>query len=98
MEWLTHRDRLRIAFATERGAVTQIVIVQYEAEIGGQWRPLVRYDMAHGYLHRDVIGPEGTAEKLKTPYTNLGEALQQALEELHRQWGAHRRAYEEQNL
>lgn len=41
-ELLTHRDRLRVAFATEKGKVTQIVIVQYEAEIQGQWRPLVR--------------------------------------------------------
>ena len=94
-ELLTHRGRLRVAFATERGEVTQIVIVQYEAEIGGRWRPLVRYDMAHGFLHRDVIGPDGTEEKLKIPYANLGEALQEALEELHRQWEFYRRVYEE---
>jgi len=86
-EYLTHQDRLRIKFLVGKGKVTSIDVVQYEAEIGGRWWPVVRFDMAHGYFHRDVVKPDGmVAEKLVIPYTELGEALTMALEELHRQW------------
>jgi hypothetical protein len=47
-------DRLRIRIATEKGQVANIM-VQYEANIAGVWREIVRYDCAHGFLHRDVI-------------------------------------------
>jgi hypothetical protein len=43
-------DRLRVCFVTEKGKVTDIIVIQYEAEIEGKWLPLVRYDRAHGYL------------------------------------------------
>jgi hypothetical protein len=95
-EYLTHQDRLRIKFLIERGKVIGIDIVQYEAEMQGQWWPVVRYDMAHGYLHRDVVRPDGTvAEKQALPYKQLGAALTMALDELHRQWAFYRRQFEE---
>jgi hypothetical protein len=95
-EYLTHQDRLRIKFVVERGRVNRIDLVQYEAEIHGQWWAVVRYDMAHGYFHRDVVKPDGmVAEKLVIPYRELGEALTMALEELHRQWPFYRRQFEE---
>jgi hypothetical protein len=95
-EILAHEDRLRIKFAVERGKVIRIDLVQYEAEVHGQWWPVVRYDMAHGYLHRDVMKPDGTvAEKQAIPYGELGEALTVALDELHRQWPFYRRQFEE---
>ena len=92
--FLTNRDRFIVAFVTEKGKVKQIIVVQYEAEIGGEWRPLVRYDMAHGYLHQDVLRPDGTQEKTVVICTDLDEALQQVLAELNRQWESYRRAYE----
>ena len=75
-EHLTHEDRLRIKFVVERGKVSRIDLVQYETEIRGHWWPVVRYDMAHGYFHRDVMKPDGTiVEKQVVPYRELGEAL-----------------------
>jgi len=95
-EYLTDRDRLRIKFCVERGKVARIDLVQYEAEIQGRWWPIVRYDMAHGYLHRDVMKPDGTvAEKQVIPYEDLGEALTLARDELRRQWLFYRRQFEE---
>lgn len=95
-EYLTHRDRLRIKFLVERGKVTKIDLMQYEAEVQGRWYPVVRYDTAHGYLHRDVMRPDGTiAEKQAIPYRELGEALTTAREELRRQWSFYRRQFEE---
>ena len=46
-------DRLRIRIATEKGQVVNIV-VQYEANIAGTWREIVRYDCAHGFLKRNI--------------------------------------------
>jgi hypothetical protein len=95
-EHLTHQDRLRIKFVVEHGKVSSIDLVHYEAELSGHWWPVVRYDMAHGYLHRDVMTPEGTiAEKHEVPYKKLGEALTIAIDELHRQWSFYRRQCEE---
>lgn len=95
-EMLTHQDRLRIKFVVKRGRVIQFNLVQYEAKIVGQWWPIVRYDMAHGYLHRDVMKPDGTVtEKQTVSYRELSDALTMALEELHRQWPFYRRQFEE---
>jgi hypothetical protein len=95
-EYLTHQDRLRIKFWVEHGVVTKIDLVQYEAALHERWWPIVRYDMAHGYLHCDVMKPDGTvAEKQAIPYRDLGEALTVALDELHRQWPLYRRQFEE---
>jgi len=95
IENLTHQDRLRVEFTARKGGVIEIGLIQYEAEIEGQWKPLVRYDMAHGFFHRDILKPDGTQEKLEIPYTDLAEALTTALEEIHCQWEFYRQAYEE---
>jgi hypothetical protein len=92
---LGHRNRLRISFVTERGRVVRIDVVQYEAEIGGRWLALVRYDCAHGFLHRDVMRPDGSHEKSRVPAADLEEGLNLAIEELERQWQFYRRVYEE---
>ena len=39
--------------------------VQYETLINGKWFPVVRYDTAHGFAHRDIFRIKG--EKRKTP-------------------------------
>ena len=63
-------DRLRIRIVTEKGQVVNIM-VQYEANIAGAWREIVRYDCAHGFLHRDVMLPKGKTEKQPLSITNL---------------------------
>jgi hypothetical protein len=92
---LTHQNRLRIHFRTGHGEVVRLDVVQYEAEIDGEWLALVRYDCAHGYLHRDIIKPDGSREKSRVPVTDFTEALDLAIEELERQWRFYRRMYEE---
>lgn len=92
---LTQQNRLRIRFRTRYGKVVRLDVVQYEAEIGGEWLALVRYDCAHGYLHRDIIMPDDSREKSRVPVADLTEALDLAIEELERQWQFYRRAYEE---
>ena len=74
-------DRLRIRIATEKGQVVNIV-VQYEANIAGTWREIVRYDCAHGFLHRDAILSKGKTEKQPLSIANLNDALQYAEQDI----------------
>ena len=55
-------DRLRVIARKEKGEILGFV-AQYEALISGEWRPVVRYDTAHGFAHRDVIRANGEVVK-----------------------------------
>jgi len=61
---LEESDRLRVIARKDKGDIMEFV-VQYEALISGQWKPVVRYDTAHGFAHRDIIKANG--EVLKQP-------------------------------
>jgi len=56
-------NRLRVRVTVEKGQLIDIM-VQYESLIGGHWSAIVRYDMEHGYFHRDLLTPK--REKIKT--------------------------------
>ena len=45
--------RMRCWHRTERGQVTAFT-VQMELLVGGHWEPVVRFDTAHGFAHRDL--------------------------------------------
>lgn len=49
---------IRCRFTTERGQVT-IFTIQYETTVGEQTMPVVRYDNAHGFPHRDLLDRRG---------------------------------------
>ena len=51
-------DGIRVRFSTVRGTVSGSVL-QYEAWIEERHRPVVRYDTAHGFPHRDLLDWEG---------------------------------------
>ncbi|MFZ3254363.1 MAG: hypothetical protein WA133_08800 [Syntrophales bacterium] len=85
-------DRLRIRIATEKGRVANIM-VQYEANIAGIWREIVRYDCAHGFLHRDVILPKGKTEKQPLSIANLNDALQYAEQDIKDRWQWYKERY-----
>ena len=97
MRVLSDRDRIRVEFVIIKGKrVTAINLIQYEAEIAGKWVAVVRYDMAHGYFHRDIMRPDGTQEKLRIPYRDLTDAITEALDYIESNWEFYRRIYEEQ--
>ena len=85
-------DRLRIRIATEKGKVVNIM-VQYEANIAGAWREIVRYDCAHGFLHRDVMLPKGKTEKQPLSIANLNDALQYAEQDIKDRWQWYKERY-----
>ena len=54
--------RVRYRIVTERGQVVYVV-VQLEAREQEQWHVVVRYDNAHGLLHRDEMDASGRETK-----------------------------------
>ena len=94
LRYFSETDRLRVYFATTAGVV-QTLLVQYETPIEEEWRPVVRYDTAHGFFHMDLVKPNGEAEKSILSFTNLGESLTFAIDQIGSRWEEYRRRYEE---
>ena len=87
-QWLSGTDRIRTRFEAARGKVSMLV-VQYEALVGDNWEPVVRYDTAHGYLHKDIYyprGPEGGARKERVTVADLNQGLTEAIDDLEKHW------------
>lgn len=68
-------DRIRVDFETEHGQVTALHVVQHETMRHGEWRPLARYDTAHGFVHLDLQTPGGPVIKYRVGVRDLSEAL-----------------------
>lgn len=79
------RGRLRVVFVIDTGIVTMFV-VQLEAWHEERWKPIRRYDTAHGRPHVDVMDARGRQrEKLWLDLPN-NEALTLALSEIESNW------------
>jgi len=89
------RDRYRLYCATESGQVA-IFRVQYEAFIDGRWQPIVRYDTAHGFPHRDLLHPDRPGEKTEYRGHDNAEVLTLGQEDIKRNWQTYRAQYEEE--
>jgi hypothetical protein len=64
--------------------------VQLEVLLAGEWSPVVRYDNAHGFCHRDVLHPDGSQEKTPVFAGDVNDTFTFAIEELRVNWEAHR--------
>ena len=85
-------ERLRIRILIEKGKVTDIVI-QYETLLAREWVPIIRYDCAHGFFHRDVLNPDGSKEKKAIGIKNLEDALLYAEQDLKDRWAFYKEKY-----
>lgn len=57
--------------------------MQLELYLDGNWKPVVRYDNAHGFAHRDVLNPKGDLiEKRTLKLGSLDEVLEFAEQDL----------------
>jgi len=73
---------LRVRYLKDRGRILRFV-VQLEALIDQLWTPVVRYDNAHHFVHRDDLKPDGS--QIKTPpmaFANNEDAFNFALQDL----------------
>ncbi len=86
------RERLRFKVITSKGKVIDIVI-QYETYINNKWVPVVRYDCAHGFFHRDIMNPDGSQSKESISIDRLEVAIDYAEQELKDKWHYYRNNY-----
>ena len=69
------------------------VVYQYESFIDGKWIPVVRYDCAHGFFHRDTLMPDGSKEKHVIEIDDLKTASKYAEQDLKDRWEWYRDKY-----
>jgi hypothetical protein len=54
VELLYESVRYRVRYETHKGQVIGFVVqLEFKTTLG--WRPVVRYDTAHGFAHRDSL-------------------------------------------
>lgn len=85
-------EKLRLKIITEKGRVIDMV-VQYESFIHNKWTPILRYDCAHGFFHRDVLFPKNEKEKQIIPIASLEDALFYAEQDIKDRWEFYKDRY-----
>lgn len=85
-------ERLRVRMKIENGELIDVVF-QYESFIEKKWHPIVRYDCAHGFFHRDTIKPNGDKEKQVIEIPNLKDAAKYAEQDLKDRWEWYRERF-----
>jgi len=88
-------DRLRVSARKDKGEILEVV-VQYEAVISGEWRPVVRYDTAHGFAHKDVIRANGKVVKQPLFFETYNMAFTFATLDLKMNWRQYRESVEKE--
>ena len=86
-------DRLRVR-ASRIGPEIVAFAVQYEAYLRGRWHPIVRFDTAHGFAHRDLMHPDGRVDKEPLAWDTYNVALTYTTQELKAHWAQYRQRYE----
>ena len=73
---------IEIERTTVAGRITSFRVVMI-MEIHGKKYCIARYDTAHGYAHRDVLGRiEGLRGKLPAPMLNYNQAFRYAVRDI----------------
>jgi len=88
-------DEVRINFDKEGPKIVDFS-VQYLAKIREQWRPIVRFDTAHGRPHMDISHPDGTQETRDIHFYNYNVALTYATKNIQERWEFYRERYEKE--
>lgn len=76
--------RYRVQFTTVGWRVTKFV-VQLEVQIDSEWRPVVRYNSAHGRPHRDLYRKDGSVTQQWLDMS-FNAALTYAIQEIKDNW------------
>ena len=90
IEYITYlsadqNDRLRVTFRKHRAEILGFV-VQYETLTSGKWKPVVRYDTAHGSAHKDVFKANGEVVKQPLFFETYNLALTSVTLDLKMNW------------
>ncbi len=85
-------ERIRIKLTINKGKLNDLVF-QYESWINGIWKEIVRYDISHGFFHRDFIYPNGEQEKTKINIIDLKTAATYAEQDIESHWQFYKNKY-----
>ena len=55
-----------------------------------RWQPILRYDNAHGFCHRDTLHADGTQDKTPVYYGSANQTFTHAIQDVRANWRAHR--------
>ncbi|HUY35727.1 MAG TPA: hypothetical protein VMV69_23490 [Pirellulales bacterium] len=92
-EWilgvLPDEARIRCHYRRRANRVLEYT-VQLEIRHDEAWRPVIRYDNAHGFCHRDTIHPDGTQDKMPIHRGDSNDNFTWAIEELRAHWESER--------
>jgi hypothetical protein len=81
--------RLRCSYRRRARRLTHFT-VQLEVLYADNWTPVVRYDNAHGFCHRDTLHADGSQHKTAVYFGDANQTFTQAVEDLQATWEAHR--------
>jgi hypothetical protein len=81
--------QIRCTFQRVKNRVVRFT-VQLEIAQRGSWTPVVRYDNAQGFCHRDTLHPDGSQDKTRVFVGDVNETFTYAIEDLRANWEAHR--------
>jgi hypothetical protein len=95
-EWIQELQpgeaRMRCSYK-RRGRVILEYTVQLEIPLEGVWRPVVRFDNAHGFCHRDDLHPDGTQDKTAMFVGTANDTFTRAIKEVSTNWETHRNRF-----
>ncbi len=85
-------DRLRVSAQKMKGMILEFV-VQYEALMSDQWQPIVRYDTAHGFAHKDIMKANGKTIKQPLFFETYNLAFTYTTIDLKLNWKKYRKDF-----
>jgi hypothetical protein len=92
-----HSDRYRHLHISEKRKI-MFFRVQYETKVNNIWYPVVRYDTAHGFAHRDILDKKGSVRKTPLFNQDYNDALIFAENDLKTNWEYYKQRFlEEEN-
>ena len=80
--------QIRCSFERLKNRILRFT-VQLEIIHGEGWLPVVRYDNAHGFCHRDTLHADGSQDKTAVFVGDLNATFTFAIEDLRANWEAH---------
>lgn len=88
-------DRYRHHHVQEKGKIV-FFRVQYETKVNDIWYPVVRYDTAHGFAHRDLMSRKGYIRKTPLFNQDYNDALTFAEHDLKSNWDYYKKRFLEE--
>ncbi|MBM3131186.1 MAG: hypothetical protein FJ009_21505 [Chloroflexi bacterium] len=86
-------DLIHVVFDRENDHIARFS-VQYLAFLQNEWRPVVRFDTAHGRAHMDISHPDGSQDTRELHTQDYQVALAWAVQELKERWEFYRERYQ----